>query len=53
MLIFELKCTSFKTQQFNLFVTTWREIKTHLHFMITNTEQNLVSFAEHHILCII
>lgn len=25
MLIFELKCTSFKTQQLNLFVTTWRK----------------------------
>lgn len=33
MLIFELKCTSFKTQQLNLFVTTWRK--------------NLLTFYDH------
>lgn len=41
MLIFELKCTSFKTQQLNLFVTTWRKKLIDILWIE-------FSFAEHH-----
>lgn len=43
MLIFELKCTSFKTQQLNLFVTTWRKKTFYDHKYGIE-----FSFAEHH-----
>lgn len=47
MLIFELKCTSFKTQQLNLFVPTWRK---KLIDILWSQIWNFIefSFAEHH-----
>lgn len=45
MLIFELKCTSFKTQQLNLFVTTWRNNSLTFYDHKYGIE---FSFAEHH-----
>lgn len=45
MLIFELKCTSFKTQQLNLFVTTWRKNSLTFYDHKYGIE---FSFAEHH-----